>query len=947
MIKDKRRKIRIVGIGTSAGGLDALGQFFSNVSETCGMAFVIIQHLDPTHTGILPELLQRSTLMKVVEVKENMSIEINCVYVIPSNTSMSIKEEVLHLSRPIESRGLRLPIDFFFRSLASSKKSLSVGIILSGLGSDGSDGVREIKEQHGIVMVQDPATAAFNSMPLMAIDSVVVDVIAPANELFTKLLKLLRTPPSLRTHFSIDESGSVALQKIIILLRKRTGNDFSLYKKNTILRRVERRMGIHKIEEISVYARYMQNNPNEIDIFFKELVIGVTSFFRDQMVWDKLRDEVIPDMLLNIQPGTLIRAWVAGCSTGEEAYSLAIIFKEVFEKYSTERKYNLQIFATDIDNEAIQIARNGVFSTNIAENVSPHRLKKYFTKTKNEYKINTEIRDMIVFAQHNLIMQPPFTNIDLISCRNLLIYIDAELQKKIMRLFNYSIKPEGVLILGSAETNGQDNNNFYAIDSKLKLFRRSETSLMPDLQNFPSTIVLNKQNNIKREINVDSDFNVESLADKHILKNYSPVAIMVNENGDIVYINGAIGKFLDYAVGKASMNIFPMLKDGLCEPFSEAFKTAKNKKTKIVLKNILIGDKRLQINIEWVDKSLIISGVVMITFIEPTEICYTRLLTPKNTTPKNPCQLKLGKSLIDNDNNGTTIKNVLNRNKMSENEELQALNKVLQATNEELTASREEMQSLNEELQIVNSELVIKAEDYFRLTNDMKNLLNSTDIKILILDNKMNIRRYTTQATNIFKLIKTDIGRPLTDLVSVLIYPDFIEDAQRVLDTLLFSEKQIHSKDGKWYIVRIMPYLTLDDKIDGLVMTFIDISDLKMSELKMSEIESELDFVNKFCGNPIIKLSVDNSIISFNPKAELYFERLSKDIVNKSFIKLFIPESDHQTAENKLKQIKINENTKPISFKIIKDGDKTKEINTFVDKLSSGKKEITRIIIIN
>jgi two-component system CheB/CheR fusion protein len=490
-------KFRIIGVGASAGGLDAIEKFISNVPDNCGMAFVIIQHLDPTHVGILPELIQRVTKMPVYQVADNMKVEINSIYVIPSNASMVISEGVLHLSLPTELRGLRLPIDDFFESLANDKKALSIGVILSGLGSDGSEGARQIKEKHGIVMVQDPATAAFNSMPLMTIDAVIADIIAPADELFAKLVTLLRTIPILKTACSLDDSDDSSLEKIIILLRKRTGNDFSLYKKSTILRRVERRMGIHKIDDISVYVRYMTNNPNEIDIFFKELIIGVTSFFRDHIVWDKLKETVIPDMLLNISSQTIIRVWVAGCSTGEEAYSLAIVFKEVFEKYKPERQFNLQIFATDIDNDAVQTARNGIFPSNISENVSPHRLKKYFTKSKDEYKINPEIREMIVFAQHNLIMHPPFTNIDMVSCRNLLIYMDASLQKKIIRLFNYSIKPDGILLLGSAETIGQNNNTFNPLDLKLKLFKRSSSELLPDIINFPSTIISNRQYNLQ------------------------------------------------------------------------------------------------------------------------------------------------------------------------------------------------------------------------------------------------------------------------------------------------------------------------------------------------------------------------------------------------------------------------------------------------------------------
>lgn len=951
--KAPAQKFRIVGVGASAGGLVAIEQFLSNIPENCGMAFVIIQHLDPTHIGILPELLQRATKMPVIQVEENMKVEINNVYVIPSNAGMLIKDGFLHLNLPSESRGLRLPIDHFFQSLANDKKALSIGVVLSGLGSDGSEGAREIKEQHGIVMVQDPATAAFNSMPLMTIDAVIADIIAPANELFEKLVKLLRTIPILKTACGLDESDNASLEKIIILLRKRTGNDFSLYKKNTILRRIERRMGVHKIDDISVYVRYMQNNPNEIDIFFKELIIGVTSFFRDQIVWDKLKETVIPDMLMNIPQEAIIRVWVAGCSTGEEAYSLAIVFKEVFEKYKPSRNFNLQIFATDIDNEAVQIARNGVFPSSISESVSPHRLEKYFTKFKDEYKINAEIREMIVFAQHNLIMHPPFTNIDMISCRNLLIYIDAALQKKIIRLFNYSIKPDGILLLGSAETIGQNNNIFSPLDLKLKFFKRSSSESVPDLMNFPSTIISNRQYNIQNKITTDSDLNVESLADQFILENYSPVGLLVNENGDIVYIKGMIGKYLDPTVGKASMNIFPMLKEGLRKTFPAAFNKVLSEKTKFVLHNIKIGNRSLNVNIQWIDKPQVLNGYVMITFLELNEVSKINLLSPthqkiavrlKKLRSKKPLGEAKGADVVIA--KGFLLKD---QKKTSDNDELRAINEILQATNEELTTSREEMQSLNEELQTVNTELIIKAEDYGRVTNDMKNLLNSTDIRILILDNKMNIRRYTTQATNIFKLIKTDIGRPLTDLVSALIYPDFISDAHEVLNTLLFSEKQVQSNDGKWYNVRIMPYLTLDDKIDGLVMTFIDISDLKNSELKNSGIEDSLEFVSNLSQDAIIRLSADYKIVSFNPSAEKIFDRTYEDVLHKDFIKQFIPETEQNLTVSTFSELNNEKNGNSIELKIQIGKLKSKYIHCIVHKVYNicrGEQITTGFIII-
>ena len=388
----------IVGIGASAGGLDAFEQFLMNVPENSGMAYIIIQHLDPTQKGMLPELLQRITKMKVFQVKDHMAVKPDCVYVIPPNASMSILSGVLYLFQPIESRGLRLPIDFFFRSLAIDRKELAVGIILSGMGSDGSMGIKAIKENNGIVMVQEPTTATYNSMPLNGIDSVVVDIVASPRDMPSRLFEFMKQIPFIKQDIEIESKDQSSLEKIIILLRDHTGNDFTFYKKNTLYRRIERRMGIHKIDKIASYVHFLMINPKELDILFKELLIGVTNFFRDSAVWEKIKESVFPDILTNQKTGTTLRAWIPGCSTGEEAYSLAIVFKEALEKFSPDGGISLQIFATDLDNEAIETARKGLFPTSIASDVSPNRLNRFFISTDEGYRVNAEIREMVVFC---------------------------------------------------------------------------------------------------------------------------------------------------------------------------------------------------------------------------------------------------------------------------------------------------------------------------------------------------------------------------------------------------------------------------------------------------------------------------------------------------------------------------------------------------------------------
>jgi two-component system CheB/CheR fusion protein len=901
----------IVGIGASAGGLEALEQFLGNVPENSGIAYVVIQHLDPTQKGLLPELLQRISKMKVFQVKDRMPVNPNCVYVIPPNTSMSILKGMLHLSKPIEVRGLRLPIDFFLRSLANDRKERGVGVILSGMGSDGSIGLRAIKEKNGTVMVQDPVTAKFDSMPRNAIDSVLVDIVAPANKLPAMLIDFLKHIPVIKSDLDIEVEDKSALEKIYILLRTHTGNDFSLYKKNTVYRRIERRMSVHKIDKISSYVNFLQENPKEVNILFKELMIGVTNFFRDTLVWEKLSETVIPNIIDNLQAGSVLRAWIPGCSTGEEAYSLAIVFKEVLEKINPQKGLSLQIFATDLDNEAIEIARKGIFHANIATFVSPNRLNRFFIKTDDGYRINTEIREMVVFAKHNIIMHPPFTKIDFLSCRNLLIYMDIELQEKLLGLFYYSINPEGIMLLGSSETLRTQSHLFTPVDDKLKIYKRSLTTLIPELFDFPASFSRTKPTNIENQIPAKSTLNIQTLADQMMLQHFSSAGVLVNENGDIIYISGRTGKYLEPAVGKANMNIFAMLREGLRNEFPGAFRKAILRKEAVVLRNIKVGTnggmKTFNVNIQWIDKPEPLNGMVMIIFTDVPEITDIKLQAKKRVKTLNSIrQSELEKEL---QNAREEIQNTLDERQTAQeelkstNEEFQSTNEELQSTNEELMTSKEEMQSLNEELQTVNAELQAKVDDFSRVNNDMKNLLNSTDIATLFLDKELNIRRYTNQATKIFKLIKSDIGRPFTDLVSDLIYPELAANALDVLRTLVFIQKQIPAKDGRWFSIRIMPYRTFDDRIDGLVITFINLSDLKQVEVKLHETEQIHRLLLNSSSDVVIRLSTDWKILEFNPEAENFFGKKHQDAVNQNYFKMFVPEPVRKKTEKEFNKL--------------------------------------------
>jgi len=839
----------IVGIGASAGGLEALEQFLQNVTAECGIAFVIVQHLDPTHKGLMPELLQRITAMKVFQVYDRMKVKPDCIYVIPPNRDMSILHGVLHLFEPTTARGLRLPIDFFFHSLADDRAEESIGVILSGMGSDGTLGLKAIKEKGGVALVQEPASARFDSMPQSVINAGLADIIAPAEELPGKIIAYLRhdiviaTPEPL-----LEEKDQSALEKVLILLRAKTGNDFSLYKKNTIYRRIERRMSAHQIERIALYVSYLQENPQEVELLFKELLIGVTSFFRDPDVWVQVREAAIPTILASHPGGGCIRAWSAGCSTGEEAYSLAISFKEALEAVKPNGHFTLQIFATDLNQDGINLARRALYPAKVASEVSPEQLQRFFVKDGNGYRVGKEVREMVTFATQNAIMDPPFTKLDIIICRNLLIYLSPELQNRLMPLFHYSLNPGGVLFLGSAESIGTLANHFEPLSIKSRLFRKLESLLSAELPSFPVSIAPQRPGFAKEIAMMKPAVNLQTLADQLLLQHFSPPAVLTNDKGDVLYINGRTGKYLEPAAGKANWNIFAMIREELRFELGSAFQKALRQKGSVTVKGSKRGmddvTQSVDITVQAIQDPEALRGMIMIIFSEVTQ--QTEMRPPsssQNAATDNASIIELKQELLQTREALQSTREEMHSSQeelTSTNEELQSTNEELQSTNEELTTSREEMQSLNEELQTVNTEQQFKMNEFSRVNDDMRNLLNSTEIVTIFLDNKLHVRRFTTGADKIFKLIASDVGRPLSDIVTDLVYPKMAEESQNVLRTLVFSEKQIATADGRWFSVRIMPYRTTEDVISGVVITFANITIAKKLEAELREENAKL-----------------------------------------------------------------------------------------------------------
>jgi two-component system CheB/CheR fusion protein len=832
------RSFHVVGLGASAGGIEALQQFLQGLTSRCGMAFVIVQHRDPRHGGKLVEILQRFTDMPVQQVDNEMAVAPDHVYVPPPDQDLSIAGGVLVPRARAQGSANRLPIDAFLRSLATDLHDRSVGVILSGMGSDGTMGLRAIKEVAGSNFVQDPDTAQFDSMPRSAIATGLVDVIAPASALAAKVVAYCKFKAQ---HGGVpdpalQERDQAELDRVIALLRAQTGQDFSLYKKSTLYRRIERRMALHQLRSIADYERYLRRNQQEAELLFKDLLIGVTRFFRDTEVWEQLKTEGIPALLAAHPAGATLRAWTPACSTGEEAYTLAMVFQETLAQLNPGVHYGLQVFATDLDSEAIDTARAGIYPPNICADVSPERLNRFFVRHGAGYRIAPRIRDMVVFAPQNLVMDPPFTNLDLLSCRNLLIYMEPELQRKLLPLFHYCLKPHGILVLGSAESLGDAVTLFSELAAKARIYRRRDVAASTDPLEFPP-VFSRARRGMEPAANPESGPatrvpDLQLLTNELLLQRFAPAAVLTTDRGEIVYLCGKAGRYLEPAAGKASMSLFSMVRKGLSGALSEVFSKAVREQITLVLRAVRVptgaGLQSVDVTVQPLTKPHSLSGMVLVVFSDvatpaPDAEAPGRVLEVAVDARVSAMALEL-QQLRDELQTAREEMQTSQEELKSTNEELQSTNEELQSSNEELTTSKEEMQSVNEELQSVNRELAAKVQELSKASDEEINLLSSTGIATLFLDERMCVRRFTAPVTDIFKLIPGDIGRPITDLVTALDSPDLENTAREVLRTLVFKEMQVRAQGGRLYRVRTMPYRTRDNRIDGVVITFLDIT---------------------------------------------------------------------------------------------------------------------------
>lgn len=823
--------LRIIGIGASAGGLDALEKFFGSVPAETGCAFVVVQHLDPTHKGMLVELLQRFSALPVSAIEDGTVVEPNHVYVIPKDRDVTIDAGILHLQEPEHRAGARPTIDLFFRSLARERREHAVGVVLSGMGADGTAGLRMIREHGGVTFVQEPSTAKFDAMPRSAITAELADVVAPPEELFGRIRDFSSSGRADQRaehdedDVPLDDEG---LEPILSVIQAQTGHDFLQYKRSTLARRVRRRMRLHHLVSLDEYQQFLEENPNETDLLFHELLIGVTSFFRDSPVWERVAEEVLPALLASRPNGATLRAWVAGCSTGEEAYTLAMVFKETVARLHLTAW--IEIFATDLDPAAIEKARLGRYGSTIGDDVSPERLSRFFVEEKLGYRIKKEIRDLVVFAPQNLVMDPPFTRLDILSCRNLLIYIAPELQRRLLPLFHYSLRPGGFLLLGSAETIGPATDLFAPLEGRLPIYRRLERTDRLDVRQLPAVFSPRSAAAPPATLPTRSQ---QSEVDRLLLQRFSPAAVLAGAEGDILYISGKTGKYLEPAVGRANWNLFAMARGGLAGPITDGFRRAIREKSVVVVEGTVDDETAQRVRVTFqplTDGDLV--GSVLVVFSDVI------LVPARQETPAGEGGLVSLEELHEarEELRIARVEMQMSRAELqSANQELQATNEELQSANEELTSSKEELQSMNEELQTVNHELEAKLSELALAGSDMANLLDSTRIATLFLDAELRVRRFTSQAAELISLIATDVGRPVTDLSTILDYASLADDAREVLQSLVTVEKQIATRDGRWYSVRIMPYRTHDGGVDGLVLTFNETTEARSLEATLHD----------------------------------------------------------------------------------------------------------------
>ncbi|UJF34115.1 CheR family methyltransferase [Paenibacillus hexagrammi] len=865
----------VVGIGASAGGLEALEQFFDHMHPSSGMSFVVIQHLSPHYKSFMAELLAGHTSMEILVAEDQMKIHENCIYLIPPNKTMTLNDGKLQLADLVPNSGLNMPIDMFFHSLAKDCGSQAIGVILSGTGSDGSKGIAAIKDAGGLVLVQDDTTAKFDGMPVSARLTGFVDAVMPPEEMAQKLLEISQSS-SMSQHIPVDFTSTnqtdLYIKQIFDMIKQSSGIDFNYYKRNSVFRRIERRMVLSNMHNLPEYTEFLRQNHSEQTALRKDLLIGVTQFFRDEEAFAIIRDKVLPAIFEEKKQDLEIRVWIAGCSTGEEAYSLAILLKEYMMQM--DELYSIKIFATDLDKDSIEYASTGIYPESAVKNMPADLRSRYFTKDDDTYRINKELRKMIVFAPHNITKDPPFSNLDLITCRNMLIYLTPEMQRKVLSMFHFVLNSKGVLFLGPSESIGRLTNQFDSIDRRWNIFQHKRmkdvvyTGNMEVASSEPRTVRSNYRQNpkpyphlldepsIKRPDDVYSTF-----VDEHM-----PPSIVIDENNDIIHLSGDINPFLSLSKGRPSWNLYKMVEPHLSVAIATAFQKVRREKRPIIYKSLRLREKEdgefINLTVKpFSMKNKEFEKLALVTFERAQKREDTVIVAEEHFDVSSNVNQRVIELEMELQRAEETLQATVEELETS-NEELQATNEELVAANEELQSTNEELQSVNEELVTVNTEYQYKIQELTELNNDMNNFLVSTKIGTIFLDKNMCIRRFTPAITKEINLLDVDYGRPISHISHNFKYENLVKESKKVLKTLTPVEKEVQSNSGKWYSMRILPYRTADNFISGIVLTFVEITELKLANTELvklsyaveqspsisiiADLEGRIEYVNPY-----------------------------------------------------------------------------------------------------
>ncbi|WP_017299188.1 chemotaxis protein CheB [Nodosilinea nodulosa] len=886
----------VVGIGASAGGLEAFTQLLTHLPPDTGMAVVLVQHLDPSQGSLLSDIIARTTSMPVQAITDGLAVAPNHIYVIPPNALLDIENGRLRLQPRESTQRVNKTIDRFFEALARDRGHNAIGVVLSGGDSDGTLGLEAIKAAGGITFAQSEDSAQVTSMPHMAIATGQVDFVLPPDQIAATLASLSRHPYVSRPIAELPAAVSEAdtLSAIFALLKARSRVDFSQYKPTTLKRRILRRMALHHIEQIDRYQQYLQETPAEVQALYQEILISVTSFFRDAGAFDCLKREVFPALLRDRSPELSLRVWTAGCSTGEEAYSIAISLLEFLA--NQPQRPPIQIFATDISETAIEIARLGVYLPSKVAEVSADRLQRFFVPVEGGYQISKPVRELCVFARQNLISDPPFSRLDLISCRNVLIYFSSALQKKVLPMFHYGLKPRGFLMLGSSETVGEFSDLFTLLDRQYKIYAKQSAALRLNLD----LVEVNRDRETPSAIPSYQEprptLDIYSAADQVVLGRYGPVGVVVNSQLDILQFRGQTGAYLGPAPGRASLNLLTMAKDSLRLDLRTALYQARQFGQSVRKASLLReGDRVFPVTIEVLPFQPSAEGEIYFLVLfdredqgqaEEGAIAGS---TEESPSPERQNAHRLQQELETTKSHLQSIieqQEATNQDLRAANEEILSSNEELQSTNEELQTAKEEIQATNEELSTINDELYRRNAETTRISNDFQNLLGSINIPILMLEGDLSIRRFTPTAAALFNLIPTDIGRPLSDINHRLTIDDLEAQILAVITTLIQYSREVQDQDGHWYDLRIRPYRTLDNRIDGAVLVLVDIDGLKRSTEELIQARDYAEAIVEMVRDSLLVLDAALRVVRANGQFYAVFQVTPQETEGRSIFEI-------------------------------------------------------------